>query len=145
MLFSPPPPPISLSNLSSLNRAVSHLSFSFPSMPLSLHSKDSTGKRVNVPPTRHSAARRYKSSKSGLTSPSVDPITPSAWHRSSWSNNCSATGMTQPGKPGIDPPVSCSRSSRWPSGYGVHLESGRSRVRIPLAPRFVRGRVIPVT
>ena len=28
---------------------------------------------------------------------------------------------------------------------GVRLESGRSRVRIPLAPGFFRGRVIPVT
>ena len=34
---------------------------------------------------------------------------------------------------------------RWPSGYGVRLQSGRSRVRIPLAPRFSRSRVIPVT
>ena len=34
---------------------------------------------------------------------------------------------------------------RWPSGQGVRLESGRSRVRIPLAPGFFRGRVIPVT
>ena len=30
---------------------------------------------------------------------------------------------------------------RWPSGYGVRLESGRSRVRIPLAPGFFRGQV----
>ena len=28
---------------------------------------------------------------------------------------------------------------RWPSGKGDRLESGRSRVRIPLAPRFFRG------
>ena len=32
-----------------------------------------------------------------------------------------------------------------PSGQGVRLESGRSRVRIPLAPGFFRGRVMPVT
>ena len=25
---------------------------------------------------------------------------------------------------------------RWPSGYGIRLESGRSRVRVPLAPGF---------
>ena len=31
-------------------------------------------------------------------------------------------------------------SPRWPSGQGVRLESGRSRVGIPLEP----GRVIPV-
>ena len=37
------------------------------------------------------------------------------------------------------------RPPRWPSGWGVRLESGRSRVRIPLAPGFFRGRVIPVT
>ena len=30
-------------------------------------------------------------------------------------------------------------------GSGVRLESGRSRVRIPLASGFFRGRVIPVT
>ena len=35
--------------------------------------------------------------------------------------------------------------SRWPSGQGVRLESGRSRVRFPLGPGFFRGRVIPVT
>ena len=29
---------------------------------------------------------------------------------------------------------------RWPCGYGVRLESGRSRVRIPLAPEFLGGR-----
>ena len=34
---------------------------------------------------------------------------------------------------------------RWLSGQGVHLKSGRSRLRIPLAPGFFRGRVIPVT
>ena len=35
---------------------------------------------------------------------------------------------------------------RWPSGYGVRLESGRSWVRIPLVPGFFfRGRAIPVT
>ena len=28
---------------------------------------------------------------------------------------------------------------RWPSGQGVRLESGRSRVRIPLIPRFFSG------
>ena len=33
----------------------------------------------------------------------------------------------------------------WPSGYGVRLERRRSQVRIPLAPGFFRGRVIPVT
>ena len=37
------------------------------------------------------------------------------------------------------------RPPRWPSDYGVRLESGRSRVRIPLAPGFFQGRVIPVT
>ena len=37
------------------------------------------------------------------------------------------------------------RPPRWPSGEGVRLESGRSQVRIPLAPGFFRGRVIPVT
>ena len=31
------------------------------------------------------------------------------------------------------------------SGVKYRLESGRSRIRIPLAPRFFRGRVIPVT
>ena len=36
----------------------------------------------------------------------------------------------------------CGLLPRWRSGKGVRLESGRSRVRIPLAPRFVRGRVI---
>ena len=35
------------------------------------------------------------------------------------------------------------RQPRWPGGKGVHLESGRSRVRIPLALGFFRGRVIP--
>ena len=34
---------------------------------------------------------------------------------------------------------------RWPSGQGVRLESGRSRVRIPFSPEFFRGRVILVT
>ena len=34
---------------------------------------------------------------------------------------------------------------RWPWGKGVRLGSGRCRVRIPLAPAFFRGRVIPVT
>ena len=34
---------------------------------------------------------------------------------------------------------------RWPTGKGVRLQSVRSRVRIPLAPRFFRGRVILVT
>ena len=34
---------------------------------------------------------------------------------------------------------------RWPSGQGVRLKSGRSRVRIPLAPGFIRDLVIPVT
>ena len=38
-----------------------------------------------------------------------------------------------------------SKLPRWPSGYRVRLESGRIRVRIPLAPGFFRGRVIPVT
>ena len=33
----------------------------------------------------------------------------------------------------------------WPSGKGIRLESRRSRVRIPLAPRFFRGWVTPVT
>ena len=32
----------------------------------------------------------------------------------------------------------------WPSGEGVHLESGRSQVRIPLALGYFRSRVIPV-
>ena len=40
--------------------------------------------------------------------------------------------------------ASTARPPRWPSGYGVRLESERSRVRIPLAPGFLRGRVIPV-
>ena len=31
------------------------------------------------------------------------------------------------------------RPPRWPSGQDVRLESGRSRVRIPLAPGFFRG------
>ena len=31
------------------------------------------------------------------------------------------------------------RLPRWPSGFGVRLESGRSRVRIPLATRFFPG------
>ena len=45
------------------------------------------------------------------------------------------------------PSFDCSASlpPRWPSGKGVRLESGRSRVQIPLAPGFFRGRVIPVT
>ena len=34
---------------------------------------------------------------------------------------------------------------RWPGGWGAHLKSRRSGVRIPLAPGFFRGRVIPVT
>ena len=34
---------------------------------------------------------------------------------------------------------------RWPSGYGVRLESRRSRVRILLVLGFFWGRVIPVT
>ena len=34
-----------------------------------------------------------------------------------------------------------SRPPRWWSGEGVRLESGRSRVRIPLAPGFFRGRL----
>ena len=33
----------------------------------------------------------------------------------------------------------------WSSGKGVSLESGRSRVRLPLALRFFPGRFIPVT
>ena len=34
----------------------------------------------------------------------------------------------------------CKPSYRRPSGKGVRLKSGRSRVRIPLAPGFFRGR-----
>ena len=34
---------------------------------------------------------------------------------------------------------------RWPSGYGVHFERGRSGVRFPLASGYFRGRVIPMT
>ena len=37
------------------------------------------------------------------------------------------------------------RPCRRPSGYGVRIKSGRSRVGIPLATGFFRGRVIPVT
>ena len=37
------------------------------------------------------------------------------------------------------------RPPRWPSGYGVRFESGRARVRIPLAQGFFQGGVIPVT
>ena len=33
----------------------------------------------------------------------------------------------------------------WPSGQGVCLESGRSRVLIPLVPGFFLGQVVPVT
>ena len=33
---------------------------------------------------------------------------------------------------------------RWPSGQGIRLESGRSRVGIPLEPGFFRGPVLPV-
>ena len=36
------------------------------------------------------------------------------------------------------------RPRRWPSGYGVRHESGRSWVWIPLATGFFRGWVIPV-
>ena len=39
----------------------------------------------------------------------------------------------------------CALPPCWPSGQGVRLESGRSRVRIPLAPGFFQGRVIPVS
>ena len=42
------------------------------------------------------------------------------------------------------PPVPSAVPPRWPSGLGVHLETGRSLVRIPLAPGFFQGRVIPV-
>ena len=42
-------------------------------------------------------------------------------------------------------PLWPSEPPRWPSGYGVRIESVRSRVRILLAPGFFRGRVIPVT
>ena len=41
--------------------------------------------------------------------------------------------------------VTMERTPRCRSGYGVRHESVRSQVRIPLAPRFFRGRVIPVT
>ena len=39
-------------------------------------------------------------------------------------------------------PVGTASLAEW---QGVRLESGRSRVRIPLTPGFFRGRVIPVT
>ena len=35
--------------------------------------------------------------------------------------------------------VTLTRPPRWPSGEGVRLESGRFRVRIPLAPGFFQG------
>ena len=37
------------------------------------------------------------------------------------------------------------RPPRWPSGYRIRLKSGRSQVRIPLAPGLFRGWVTPVT
>ena len=39
----------------------------------------------------------------------------------------------------------CRIHVRWPSGQGVRLKSGKSRVRISLAPGFFLGQVIPVT
>ena len=39
----------------------------------------------------------------------------------------------------------CLWPPRWPSDYSICLESGRSRVQIPLVTRFFWGRVIPVT